>query len=112
GRAERGRVPPVVVRLGRAVGSRGRRTVAGEGLGDPVARAVAERHLLRPVARLLLTLDAGQGVQAGAVVPEDLGLRLVAHAVERYELLHRAREEPGGVGVVGRPGDVVVADRL
>src|SRR2546421_6139968 len=73
-------------------------------------RSVAERHLLRPVARLLLTLDAGQGVQAGAGVPEDLWLRLVAHAVARPQLLPRARGEPVGVRVVGRYDDFFVSD--
>src|SRR5262249_50584493 len=57
-------------------------------------------------------LGAGEVVQTRAVVPEDLGLGLVADALETDELLDGHREEPIGVRVVRRDHDVVVADGL
>src|SRR5262245_613252 len=51
----------------------------------------------------------GQRVQARAVVPEDLGFGLVAHALEAHELVDRRREQAVRVRVVGRDDDVVVA---
>src|SRR5262249_7509621 len=49
-------------------------------------------------------------VEAGAIWPHDLGLRLLAHALQADELLDGHGEEPVGVRVVGGDHDVVVAD--
>src|SRR6266850_1528447 len=84
--------PPHPPSLGRAPAQPGR----ASGLPQDVSS-------LRPLADV---------VEPRAVVPEDLGLRLVAHALERDELVHGLREQPVGVRVVGRDDDVVVADRL
>src|SRR5882762_8889251 len=43
----------------------------------------------------------GKLVEAGAVIPENLGLRLVADALEPQELLDGHREKPIRVWVVG-----------
>src|SRR5262249_44302620 len=53
-----------------------------------------------------------QVVEPRAVVPQDLRLRLVRHALERDELLDRVWEQPVRVRIVGRDDDRVVADRL
>src|SRR5438477_253585 len=55
---------------------------------------------------------AGERVEARTVVPEDLRLRLSAHAFERDELVDGLGEQSVGVRVVGRDDDVVVTDRL
>src|SRR5262249_36010832 len=65
----------------------------------PIAPALSP-GCRRPVTH---ALGAGgrQGVKARAVVPEDLRLRLLAHALECEELVDRVREEPVRVRVVG-----------
>src|SRR5262245_30876148 len=47
------------------------------------------------------SLRGAQAVEPGAVVPEDLGLGLLAHALEVHELLDGDREQAIGVRVVG-----------
>src|SRR3972149_5303138 len=54
----------------------------------------------------------GQRVEARAVVPEDLRLRLVADPFQRQELIDRLGKQAVGVGVVRRDHDVVVPERL
>src|SRR5205823_2344490 len=83
-----------------------------EPLLDPNARKRPGKAepLLDPNARL--DLARGERVEARAVVPEDLRLRLRAHAFERDELVDGLGEQSVGVWVVGRDDDVVVTDRL
>src|SRR3990172_7880094 len=54
----------------------------------------------------------GQRVEARAVVPEDLRLRLVADPFQRQELIDRLGKQAVGGGVVSRGHDVVVSNRL
>src|SRR5262249_11684924 len=51
-------------------------------------------------------------VKPGAIVPGDLGLGLLAHALQADELLDGHGEESIGVRVVSGDHDVVVADGL
>src|SRR5262249_43078971 len=82
------------------------RTVAGRA-SSATSRAVSQR------AAVTRGSAAGRPrIETRAVVPEDLGLALVAHALEGDELVHRVGEQAVGVGIVGRHDDVVVADRL
>src|SRR5204863_9333664 len=89
--------------------SRRRRTTAT----TRPASSANDHSSLSPEGRgIHQTAPLGQFVQSRAVVPENLGLGLLADAFEAGEFFDGDGEKAVGVRVVGGDDDVVVADRL
>src|SRR4029450_3139949 len=80
--------------------------------GGRPSEAVPARGMSMISCVLLRLCASAQVVEARAVVPEDLRLRLVADSLQVRELLDRRREQSIRVRVVGGDDDTFVADRL